>query len=290
MGILYNNFYFSNNEKLNNKYKLEKLPTLINLRTSTTDFFDPMLMHTHKLLEVFYFFEGTGVLKTNENEVEIVPHTFIIVNANKTHCNLCLDKNIPLKFHSLFIDDVELENLPLNSLSLNDAEVYKFSNSNNAFYKYLTNIFEEINGRNYGSQQKIQSLFYEFIIDTIRLNRDSFKSTDNDNVPDFIKKVKNYIDKNYLDDITLSFLSKMFFLSKEYLCKKFNSVYGLSPMKYLSHVRIEQSKLLLETSNVPISEIASSSGFNNPAYFSEQFKKFVGETPKSYTKKFRAKS
>ena len=288
MSILFNNYYFSNKETLSNKNKIEKLPTLINLRTSTTEFSDPMVMHTHKLLEVFYFFEGTGVLKTDNKDIEIVPHTFIVVNANKPHCNLCTDKTTALKFHSLFIDDVKLEDFPLNSLSLNDAEVYKFSNSNNAFYKYLTSIFEEINGRSFGSQQKVQSIFYEFIIDAIRLNRDSFKTANNDSVPDFIKRAKKYIDKNYLDDITLSFLSKMFFVSKEYLCKKFTSIYGLSPMKYLSNVRIEQSKLLLETSNSPISEIAISCGFNNPAYFSEQFKKLVGETPKSYMKKFKS--
>ena len=58
-------------------------------------------------------------------------------------------------------------------------------------------------------------------------------------------------------------------------------------MQYLSHVRIEQAKFLLETTNRSISDIAISSGISNPSYFSELFKKIVGKTPKNYIKSIK---
>ena len=55
-------------------------------------------------------------------------------------------------------------------------------------------------------------------------------------------------------------------------------------MEYLTDIRIEESKVLLSTTNYSMSQIASIVGFSTQAYFSKQFKQKLGMTPLAYRK------
>lgn len=70
--------------------------------------------------------------------------------------------------------------------------------------------------------------------------------------------------------------------SADYLSHLFNSVTGEKLIHYIQRMRIEGSMLALRSTQLYISEIAWSSGFQDPAYFARIFKKFTGETPAAY--------
>ena len=79
-------------------------------------------------------------------------------------------------------------------------------------------------------------------------------------------------------------------LNKYYLSHSFNECYGIPPIKYLNQKRIEESKRLLETTNFSVLQIASIVGFSSQSYFSQTFKKAVGQTPLEYRKEMLEKS
>lgn len=71
-------------------------------------------------------------------------------------------------------------------------------------------------------------------------------------------------------------------LSYSYFKELFISKYKMSPVKYITHLKIEYAKELLIIGKYSMSEIASRCGFENAYYFSTVFKKQVGISPTQY--------
>ena len=98
-----------------------------------------------------------------------------------------------------------------------------------------------------------------------------------------ILNVKNYIDGNFFQKITLDFLSKMFFINKFYLEENFKKQFGVPVIKYYNQVRFEHAcRMLSEEKSVGY--IAENLGFNNIYEFSKFFKKTSGLSPTEYKK------
>ena len=95
------------------------------------------------------------------------------------------------------------------------------------------------------------------------------------------KIICNYLEKNYMKNITLDELSGLTGLSKYYLLRSFTKQKGISPYGYLETIRIDRAKKLLEQGVLPI-EAALQTGFTDQSHFSNFFKKFIGLTPKQY--------
>lgn len=110
--------------------------------------------------------------------------------------------------------------------------------------------------------------------------RDKAKAT----IPDSISKIRDYLTTCYNDEITLETLSSKYFLSPSYLQKQFKKYVGLSPLEYLTRVRIAESKKLLRTTSLSIHEIAERVGFSDPSYFVQVFHKRENMTPLKYKK------
>ena len=62
----------------------------------------------------------------------------------------------------------------------------------------------------------------------------------------------------------------------------FKSQTGVSPIKYLITRRMEEAQHLLRETDLPIRAIAEKVGYDDPAYFSQIFKRTVGSSPLSY--------
>ena len=93
---------------------------------------------------------------------------------------------------------------------------------------------------------------------------------------------KRFIDSNFHRDITLEDVAKEVNLSTYYFSKLFKSEIGENFIDYLTHVRLDRAKELLENKNLSIKEICFTIGYADPNYFSRNFKKIVGVTPTEY--------
>lgn len=97
-------------------------------------------------------------------------------------------------------------------------------------------------------------------------------------------EVKDYIDMNYKEKITLDDLSKKFFINKFYLTRIFKEQFGISVNNYIIQIRITHAKQLLRFSNLSIEAIGSECGMNDPNYFSRMFKQIEGMSPGEFRK------
>ena len=97
-----------------------------------------------------------------------------------------------------------------------------------------------------------------------------------------IDDVINYINRNYMKNITLESIAPIFGYNSSYLGKIFNQRTGMRLNTYLDSVRIEHSKELLKKSNIQVYKIAEMVGYRNVDYFHLKFKKFAGCSPLQY--------
>jgi AraC-like DNA-binding protein len=100
-----------------------------------------------------------------------------------------------------------------------------------------------------------------------------------------IYEIVNFINKEYINKITLDALADRFFISKYYLCRMFKKTMGLSIIEFINTKRISETAFLLQNTNKAISEIAISVGFNSQAFFIKLFKRIYGMTPMQYRKR-----
>ena len=101
-----------------------------------------------------------------------------------------------------------------------------------------------------------------------------------------IQSAAEYLNENYHRDVQLAALAGMYGFSKNYFIKVFKDSLGESPYSYLCKLRVSRAKLLLETTDEPVAQIAEKCGFARPNSFSTQFKVSTGVTPKSYREQF----
>jgi AraC family transcriptional regulator of arabinose operon len=114
---------------------------------------------------------------------------------------------------------------------------------------------------------------------------ESWHPEDQDALPpkkQIIKPVKEYLDKNYGEKITLDGLAAQFYINKYYLTKTFKEQYGVSIMAYLLNLRITRAKQLLRFSEKSVEEIGLECGLGAAHYFSQTFKNVEGVPPSKY--------
>ena len=102
-----------------------------------------------------------------------------------------------------------------------------------------------------------------------------------------IFEIVKYIESRYSDEITLQDLADRFYLSREYISRKFKQETGENLSDHIERVRMEKAKLLLLNPQYRIAQVAELVGYKDEKYFSKVFKKLEGLSPNEYRKKER---
>lgn len=101
-------------------------------------------------------------------------------------------------------------------------------------------------------------------------------------------QIKKYIDSHYADKLSLTEISRRFFLSASYISDAFKKYSGYTVTAYIAKVRMEQAALLLEQTDQNLVQIADQVGYDDYNYFCRLFKKHYQITPNAYRRSKRA--
>jgi AraC-like DNA-binding protein len=96
-----------------------------------------------------------------------------------------------------------------------------------------------------------------------------------------IVQAKLFIDSNYAERIDAREIADEACYSKFHFIRTFKSIYGRTPHQYLTYVRIERAKGLLEQ-EVSVTEACFAVGFDSLGSFTSLFKRRAGVTPSEY--------
>ena len=99
---------------------------------------------------------------------------------------------------------------------------------------------------------------------------------------DLCDRLRNYVENHFAEELTVSMLCKMMYISKSKLYHLSITAFGMGITDYIRNKRIERAKELLLTTKRSVSEIGRTVGFADANYFTRIFKKEEGRTPKQY--------
>lgn len=98
--------------------------------------------------------------------------------------------------------------------------------------------------------------------------------------PDKIDAVRSYIDENYTDfNLSVDSLAEMVKISQPTLSIQFKKKLGSSITDYISLLRIDKARVLIQQTDFPISEIAAQSGFGSLPSLYRAFRKYENISP-----------
>jgi AraC family transcriptional regulator len=98
-----------------------------------------------------------------------------------------------------------------------------------------------------------------------------------------LKPAIEYINENLDQDLKLGEIAAVVNMSQYYFARMFKQHIGLAPHQYVVRQRMKKAKQLLGANNqLSITEVAYRVGFSNQSYFTAQFRKATGTTPKGY--------
>ena len=103
----------------------------------------------------------------------------------------------------------------------------------------------------------------------------------------YVEKAENYIETNYSYPVTVEDVADYVGISRSHLFRSFQTYMNCSPKEFLSQYRIKQACRLLKETDLSVSAIAYSVGFENNLYFSKAFRKQKQISPTLYREKHR---
>ncbi|SEM53193.1 response regulator [Paenibacillus sp. OV219] len=103
-----------------------------------------------------------------------------------------------------------------------------------------------------------------------------------------IEVIRSYIQQHFTEDLDLSRLAEIVYLTPSYLSKLFKLECGETITDYIISFRMEKAKMMLQTEvDLKTYQIGEQVGYPDPAYFNKLFKKVVSVTPKEYRERVR---
>lgn len=203
----------------------------------------------------------------------------LIKQKNKAEIYNCLDLLFQkFKKNEMDSQQIEIEILKLFSyciLNLSNYQI-RIQNSESIYKNTVSKLM------NISSPAVKRNILYQAFVQTIQHN-----CYDSHNCNGLVHQVNHYIKQNYMKAVKLDDLSNYLHVNSSYLSRLYKKETGKSIISYLNSYRIQIAKQLLLSGNYMIAEIGSMVGIDDPAYFTNVFTKYTGESPKNYYQNYQ---
>ena len=136
--------------------------------------------------------------------------------------------------------------------------------------------------KNLGAILRRKELVYRLLLGVLRLP----PFTDKEDTASRILDGVRLLEESYLESIPIEELARVSRVSENTFRSLFGKEFGMSPVKYRNHLRIERARELLSEGEFTVKEVAYACGFENIGYFCRYYKSTVGETPSETKARF----
>ena len=235
------------------------------------------IMHTHHFTELLFVVSGEGSFSFNQEQSPLRRGDLVIIPPYTEHTERS-SQNHPLEYYVLGIDGISF----LSQKDRECAQVFCNFEHDPSIHELFRQMLYEIRTAQYGSQTICQHLLEILILKIIRSQQLIPVSINSIRMTKECAQIKEYLDSNYAEHITLDTLTGLTHMNKYYMVHSFTKYAGLSPIQYLNQTRLKRAQHLLKNTNYSISDIASSTGFSSQSYFTQIFRKNFNMTPVKY--------
>lgn len=237
--------------------------------------------HAHTSCELMYIVNGKVNVTDGKQSIELTDSDCLLIKSRQFH-NVTLAEETDYKRFIAFINPWELKKQlvrPDLFAMLTDTSKSGFIHIKNAprlrdGFEKMTDIFE--NGGNIYTELsaalEVISAIYEEVAP-----RQTY--TAEHSAKRLTSKVRDHIEQNYADKIKIEQLATDNYVSVGYLTHAFKSETGMSPRKYLSHIRCTRAYELICHTNMTFADISANTGFCCANDMSRKIREYYGKTP-----------
>ena len=191
----------------------------------------------------------------------------------------------PLKYISFRTDDKLDEKLlePLNSGHLMICPRVK--DTAKELCEQLIEIYEAKNDESESkitTQVRTKIILLQFILEMWKKGFVIENDTSGRNTVE--KEMVSYIQQNFTGKISLREFGEQFHLSEKYISRYFKEHFHITLSQYVTYLRLEHAKQLLQDTDIPVTDVAMQSGYQNVSYFIRSFQKAYAVSPLKYRK------
>ena len=228
---------------------------------------------------------GNGMIHTHKDILHLFQGNIVLIPPDVKH--VLLTDSAPM-----FTFELKFDLLDDSFTNLFDRDDILFCESHKEIYTLFQKIIQEAQQNNFLAEDYVTLLFSQILIHFARFlysneqnfgqNNDysfSFTQFSDDRL---VKSIKMYIEENSEKKLRAEDIAATFFLSTSSIYRKFIDAYHISPMQYLTQVRLKKAKQLLEASDYSITEISSMVGFSSIHSFSKCFSENEKISPATY--------
>ena len=136
-----------------------------------------------------------------------------------------------------------------------------------------------ISGKEQNKETQIDGSNYNNVRENRPKRTDNVRNSDEQTT---IKYLKEYVENNYIYDISMQEAAEEMGYSDAYFSKLFKQYFNQNFTAYLTEYRIKKAKELLSNTNHSIKDISRMVGYTDSNYFAKIFNRLVGEIPSKY--------
>lgn len=100
--------------------------------------------------------------------------------------------------------------------------------------------------------------------------------------PGTLRRVRDYVEAHLEDNVSIQALADAAGLSMYHFARAFKQSEGITPHEYLVRCRVRRARELLNSTELPLAEIASACGFSDQSHCARRFRDHFGVTPSRY--------
>ena len=130
----------------------------------------------------------------------------------------------------------------------------------------------------------IISLFCEYVKSANSVGINVYSKTD-----ERLDSLLRYINENLKSELSNNLLAEKYYTHPNHFIRAFKDKTGVTPAKYIKAQRMSTAKVLLESTDLTITEIAEKVGIVDDSHFSRDFKKYYNMPPAKYRQYFNSK-
>lgn len=285
-------YFASDDETILDIVKIELLDIQFEMQISKTFFAYGSSVyakkHNHAHYEVFFTKECSGDMTIENEKVQLMPGSMLIVAPQMYHSyKPCGDnENKAQKYNLKFIYK---ESQRTNKLFENFS--YKYIEDAHQLINLIEHIHAIYNSKDFASKQETESYFTILLINILRSMTKEAGEVSKEKVlkehNSSIFEIESFFERHYDSFPSPADLAKHLCVSTRQLDRILKQLFSMSFSAKLAQTKTELAKDLLETTDMSIVKISENLGYTSPASFSASFKKQTGISPNTYRKSNR---
>lgn len=251
-------------------------------------------LHFHNYMEIGWCHYGTGALTVESQQIRFEPDMFTVIPKNVPHKTVS-DKGSVGFWEYLFVDaDLLLKELyrenagfarMLSGRIHSKPRLVRLDEQPEAAFMLKT-LFSEMSQKREFYKEKVRGLLHALLLE---LARNAGEASEQKEEPAEgcgvqITAALHYIEEHYAEDFKIKELAEVCHMSETHFRRIFSEIMNMTPLEYVSLVRVEAACELIQQSDLTMAQISGQTGFGTPSSFNRSFKRIIGMSPCQWKK------